>query len=454
MITRLRSTRMSRRGASTSVTDGHHPTSADPHSGAAGTSRRRTTTKLVAVLGVGAMLVAACGSKDSGGGDKGSSKGPLKIGLLNTMSGPFADLGKDGLIGAKIAVDEINAGGGINGQKVELVVKDEKFSATATVQAMREFASSGVKIVVGFDSSADCLAAVPVAVQNKMIIIAPTCSADEVTQKGYSDRLFAISANTSMFGKGAAVFANNQLKDVKTWDNLTFDYITGHQYWDGFQAAMKASNSPAKYGKSLFVPTDTSQWAPYITAMASAGGEKPKGLFSFMFPASLVSFFQQAKQYDFASKYSHILLPGAYEQVTASVGADAPETYFVYDYYFEAFNNPVNTRLVEAFKKDQPNSILYGPNTMTYQNYTALLAVKAGIEKAGSADPDQMIKVLPGLHFDSPKGDVYFRKDHLLAAPIAAFKCVGDASAPKKYKCPFAVELPAEEVLPPITAGG
>lgn len=411
----------------------------------------RWVKKAIATSALGALslTIAACG----GSGSSGSATGPLKIGLLNTMSGPFAQFGKDGLVGAQLAVNEINKSGGVNGRKLQLVTKDEQLSATTTVQAMRDFASQGIHIVVGMDSSADCLAAEPVAKQYDMVIIAPTCSDDSLTSTQYNDRLFAVSGNTAMFGKGAAIFAKQELGAAKTWDNLSFDYLTGHAYWDDFQKSLSASGSDATFGKSVFAPLATTQWSSYISSLSSSSESSPKGLFGFMFPASIVSFIQQAKSYGLLSKYKYLYFPGAYEQVAASLGASGPTAYYVYDYYYTAFHNSVNDAFVKAFQASQPNSQFYGPDTITYQNYTAILAVKAAVEKAGTDSGDAIIKVLPGLHFESPKGDVYFRSDHLLAAPIAAFECAGDASAAKGYSCPLATAIPAAEVLPAVTSG-
>lgn len=411
----------------------------------------RRVKKAIAAGALGALslTIAACGS----GGSSGSTTGPLKVGLLNTMSGPFAQFGKDGEVGAQLAVDEINKSGGVHGRKLVLVSKDEQLSATATVQAMRDFASQGVHIVVGMDSSADCLAAEPVAKQYNMVIIAPTCSDDSLTSTQYNDRLFAVSGNTTMFGKGAAVFAKQQLGAAKTWDNLSFDYLTGHAYWGDFQKSLTSSGSSATFGKSVFAPLTTTQWSSYITSLSSSSDATPKGLFGFMFPASIVSFIQQAKSYGLLSKYKYLFFPGAYEQVAASLGASGPTAYYVYDYYYGAFHNSVNDAFVKAFRASQPNAQFYGPDAITYQNYTAILAVKAAVEKAGTDNGDAIIKALPGLHFQSPKGDVYFRTDHLLAAPAAAFECGGDASAPKGYSCPMATSIPAAQVLPAITAG-
>lgn len=404
---------------------------------------------LTSALAAVSLTAAACAS----GGSSGTAKGPLQIGLLNTMSGPFAQFGKDGLVGAQLAVSQINKSGGVDGRKIQLVVKDEQLSATTTVQAMRDFASQGIHIVVGMDSSADCLAAEPVAKQYNMVIIAPTCSDDSLTSTKFNDRLFAVSGNTYMFGKGAATFAKQHFSTVKTWDNLSFDYLTGHAYWTDFQNSLQADQPGVAFGKSVFAPLTTTQWSPYITSLSSSSGVTPKGLFGFMFPASIVSFIQQAKSYSLLSKYKYLFFPGAYEQVAASLGASGPAAYYVYDYYYAAFHNPVNDAFVKAFQASQPKAQFYGPDTITYQNYTAILAAKAAVQKAGTDSGDAIIKVLPGLHFQSPKGNVYFRTDHLLSAPIAAFECMGDASAAKGYKCPFATAIPAAAVLPPVTAG-
>lgn len=410
--------------------------------------RRGASVTAASLLTALSLVAAACSGNGAGG-----AKGPLLIGLLNTMSGPFAQFGKDGLVGADLAVSQINSSGGVDGRKIKLVSEDEQLSATATVKAMRDFASQGIHIVVGMDSSADCLAAEPVAKRYDMVIIAPTCSDDSLTSTQYNDRLFAVSGNTYMFGKGSAIFAHQRFSDVKTWDNLSYDYLTGHAYWTDFQNSLKKSDPGVMFGKSVFAPLTTTQWSSYITSLSSASGAPPKGLFSFMFPSSIVSLIQQAKSYSLLSRYKYLFFPGSYEQISASLGASGPTTYYVYDYYYTAFRNSVNTAFVKAFQASQPNSQFYGPDTITYQNYTAFLAVKAAYDKAGTDSGSAIIKALPGLKFQSPKGTVYFQKDHLLSAPVAAFECKGSATAAKGYTCPYATAIPAASVLPPDTAG-
>src|SRR5215831_20491823 len=90
------------------------------------------------------VAVAACGG--SSAGTQSSTGGPpIRLGMIDTLSGPTAGVGTDGQKGASVAVDEINKAGGIlGGRKFEIVPEDEQLSPTASVKAVRDLNSQGV----------------------------------------------------------------------------------------------------------------------------------------------------------------------------------------------------------------------------------------------------------------------------------------------------------------------
>ncbi|ABZ83681.1 branched-chain amino acid abc transporter, amino acid-binding protein [Heliomicrobium modesticaldum Ice1] len=136
-----------------------------------------------------ATMLAGCGGGSSstaktGGGSAGSSSGNVvKIGALVDKSGKGADWGKKNEIAARIAVDEINAAGGINGAKIELVVKDTGGKNEDAVNLTRTLADEGVAAIVGPFFSGECEVAFPQANKLGVPIISPSSAKAGVSEK-------------------------------------------------------------------------------------------------------------------------------------------------------------------------------------------------------------------------------------------------------------------------------
>src|SRR5664280_1045892 len=130
-----------------------------------GALMRRGTSRAVAavasVICLGTTL-AACGSSSSGSSSSSAASGsPVTLGAIETMSGPFAQIGTSKVAGMKLAINEINKSGGADGHKLSLSVKDEQASTNATVTAVRELLGANVKLIMGGTTDSDCLAAAP-----------------------------------------------------------------------------------------------------------------------------------------------------------------------------------------------------------------------------------------------------------------------------------------------------
>lgn len=424
---------------------------------------RARGTLLAAIALMCFSLIAACSGSPAVQGDTAGDGGspntqassPIKVGLIAPQTGPYANIGRDIIIGAKIAVDKINRSGGVGGRKVKLVTKDSQFSPEVASRAMRELASAGVNIVTGFGSSASCLAAAPLAEEFNMVIISSTCSATAISTTDFHPRLFAISANSVMMATAGATIATTALSDVDVWSRLCYDYLTGHEFCDVFKDHV-TEEADVTFAKTRFPPLETSRWTPYVTSLASGlSSSRTYGLYVFLFPSDVVSLTKQGKAYGLYDKYKYVFVGATNGQAVASaLGPKGPEMQYVYDYFYKAFDNELNRYLVQTYKERHPDSPYHGPSAFTYQAFTAVLAIKAGVEAAGGVSPEQIAKVLPGLHFQSPKGEVHFREDHLLVAPVAAFRCGGSSDDPKGYECSGARPVPAEKVMPPVQIGG
>jgi branched-chain amino acid transport system substrate-binding protein len=397
-----------------------------------------------------ALAVAGCsdgGSKSDGA----ASAEPIKIGFLGTLTGGAADVGLTALEGVEIAVEELNAAGGVQGRKLEIVKKDEQLSPVATVKAMREFAQEGVKFITGFTSSADAIAAIPIAEQNGMVIVTAGATSTALTTTEFSKNLFEVASNTTMMNAAAAKLVGTEWKSVKEWQNVGFNYVTGHGSWDEFQKLAKEENPAVSFGKAVFYPLEGGQLGSYISSLVGTNpSSTDTGLFVSTFGGGAVTFAKQAQPYKLFDKYAVVANVGGGEELAAALGKDSPRIYYIHDYFYGAHQNPINDRLIEAWsKRDKVGPKTHGPHSWLYEGYTATMAFAQAIEQGKSADAADVLKTLPGMSFDTAMGKAQFRaEDHILAAPVSAVECFGDAASEFGYKCENAISVPAEDVLP------
>lgn len=123
------------------------------------------------------------------------SKKPIKIGFTGCLTGRLSDLGTAGRNGAMLAVEQINEAGGINGNIVELLVRDDKNEAETALKADLELIGEGVSAIIGHVTSSMCLAALPVINEKKIVMISPTASSDKLT--GLDDYFFRVCPDSN-----------------------------------------------------------------------------------------------------------------------------------------------------------------------------------------------------------------------------------------------------------------
>ncbi|CAN2048713.1 branched-chain amino acid transport system substrate-binding protein [Candidatus Magnetomoraceae bacterium gMMP-13] len=119
-------------------------------------------------------------------------KKPVKIGFAGSFSRQFSDMGIEGRNGVLLAIEQINKSGGIHGRPVELIVKDDQHDAKVAVQVDKELIAEGVVAIIGHMTSTMSMAVYPLINKEKIIMISPTSSTDELT--GIDDYFFRITS--------------------------------------------------------------------------------------------------------------------------------------------------------------------------------------------------------------------------------------------------------------------
>src|SRR3984885_11518930 len=196
--------------------------------------RRRPLLK--AGLAIGAMQVASPFVVKSLADD------PIKIGLDNPLTGTFAALGKNELIGCQLAVDQINAKGGILGRKVDLLVEDSTSgdAAVAVQKAAKLVERDKVDFLLGNINSALAQAMANYSFEKKAFQIVPGGHVDSVTGTQCHWNVFRVCNTTRMETNSVSTLL---LSYGKKWYFIVTDYAFGHGLQAGFEASLTAPNA-------------------------------------------------------------------------------------------------------------------------------------------------------------------------------------------------------------------
>lgn len=158
-------------------------------------------TRFLAILSLGILALTACES----GGDQ----GPIKIGFLGPLTGDAAPYGVDMLNGTKMAVEEINAAGGIKGRMIELIAEDGRCTGADAASATQKLVNvDKVVAILGGGCSGETLAAAPIAEAAGVVMISPLSSSPDVTMAG--DFIFRNYPSDALKTKAMAAFLREE----------------------------------------------------------------------------------------------------------------------------------------------------------------------------------------------------------------------------------------------------
>jgi branched-chain amino acid transport system substrate-binding protein len=166
--------------------------------------------------------------------------GEIKVGVNLALSGNLAPYGKATLDGIRLKIDEINAGGGIGGNKIILIIEDNKGDQTESKNAYKKLAGSDrVVTVIGPVTSTNAMAVRRDAAELKVPVISPTATNDKVTLR--NPYMFRTCFNDSFQGKIAANFAINEkgYKTAAILVDMNSDYSKGLS--ESFRKAFEAA---------------------------------------------------------------------------------------------------------------------------------------------------------------------------------------------------------------------
>ena len=181
----------------------------------------------LAILTLIVLILSACAVQQQQIEEKKELQGSYKIGVMMPLTGDAAAYGIAEQRGIKIALDEINSKGGVNGKKLEAIYEDSKCNPKDGSAAAQKLVNiDKVKVIIGGACSGETLGAAPITEANKVILISPTASSPDVTKAG--DFVFRTYPTDAYAGIIASEYAYNDLKAKKAaLITETTDYAQG-----------------------------------------------------------------------------------------------------------------------------------------------------------------------------------------------------------------------------------
>src|SRR5438270_1896775 len=217
----------------------------------------------------------------------------IRLGHLTPRTGFLGPLGEYAVMGVNLAVEEINAAGGVMGRKAELIAEDSVNPQTASTKAERLIERDKVACIIGEISSASGLAIAQVAQRNRTLFFNTGCNSDELRGKSCNRYMFHTEAANSMYvnAAGQALLRDGLVKGKK-WYSLTADYAFGHDLLRVAKRFMEA-NGGAFIADEL-VPTDATDFSGYLLKIRNA---KPDLVVSNLAGAQITNFMKQYMEY-------------------------------------------------------------------------------------------------------------------------------------------------------------
>ncbi|MGH7266912.1 MAG: ABC transporter substrate-binding protein [Candidatus Rokuibacteriota bacterium] len=376
----------------------------------------------------------------------------FKIGHMTFFTGPAAVLGEPSYKGLMLAVDEINAKGGLLGKrKIEVLKADEAAGTDANVKEMRRMKlSEQIDLFTGVISSGNTPALGPVAEELKLLTIFVDGCTDFLFDKAVPNPhyIFRITNIQSADGVTAALAMAQAWPQVRKVAHIHPDYSYGRNAFDHIRIVNEKLLPGSQVVSEGWPKLGTTDFTSHITKAISA---KPDVLVSSVWGGDYVAFYKQALRYDlfkkmkFASTIAFGVAPHA-------IGKDHPEgaisgVHSNYYFTFPPSNRwPVNTEFVKKYH----DKFKEYPNFQSEGSYVTMYMLKEAIERAnklagGWPDDDAIISQLENLSMAGPAGYIHIRPDNHQAYKDAI---TGFSKNVPEY--PFQILDPATAITIPI----
>jgi urea transport system substrate-binding protein len=362
-----------------------------------GRLRSRAGMLLIVVL---ALMASACGDKAGESSSSGATSGTeasgdtIKVGILHSLSGTMAISEVSVKDAEMLAIEEINAKGGVLGKKLVPVIEDGASDwPTFAEKAQKLISVDKVATVFGGWTSASRKAMLPVFERNKALLWYP------VQYEG-------LESSPYIFYTGATT--NQQIipgLDYLKQQGKKRIFLVGSDYVFPRTANKEIKAYAAANGMEIigeeYTPLGHTEYGTLVNKVVAA---KPDAVFNTLNGDSNVAFFKQLKSAGVTAAQMPVLSVSVAEEEVRGIGPENIAGHVVAWNYYQTTNTPQNPAFVEAYKKK------YGANRVTADpieaGYIQVYLWAEAVKKAGTTEVEAVRKAADGITFDAPEGKV------------------------------------------------
>jgi branched-chain amino acid transport system substrate-binding protein len=333
-----------------------------------------------------------------------SAQGTIRIGELNSYKA-FPAFLEPYRKGWTLAIEEINAAGGVNGAKLEVISRDDNGNPGDAVRVAEELASrEQVDLLMGTFASNVGLAVSDFAKQRKLLFLAAEPLSDKLVWESGNRYTFRLRASTYM--QTAMLIPEAARLKKKRWALVYPNYEYGQSAANAFKKLLKARQPDVEFVVELTPPLGKVDAGAIVQAMSAA---KPDAIFSALFGADLAKFVREGNTRGLFRDRPVVNLLAGEPEYLDPLKDETPDGWYVTGYPWSEIASPEHKRFLAAYQKRWNDY----PRLGSVVGYSAAMSVAAAIRKAGSTDTEKLIAAMQDLAVETPFGRIRFRTlDH------------------------------------------
>ncbi len=328
------------------------------------------------------------------------AQGVIKIGEVNSYKAQpaFLEPYKKGM---ELAVDEVNAAGGVNGKKIELITRDDNANPGDAVRVAEELISrEKIDVLMGTFLSNTGLAVADFAKQKKFFFLAGEPLTDKIIWGSGNKYTYRLRPGTYM--QAAMLVPEAAKLKKKRWALVYPNYEYGQSAVAAFKALLKAAQPDVEFVAEQAPPLGKLDAGSVVQALADS---KPDAIFNVLFGADLSKFVREGNTRGlFQGREVVSVLTGEPEYLDP-LKEEAPNGWIVTGYPW----NGIQTAEHKAFLAAYQGKFKDYPRLGSVVGYSAVKSIVAGLKKAGSADTEKLVLAFKGLQVDTPFGKITYR---------------------------------------------
>lgn len=361
------------------------------------------------------IIVAAAGCLLAASAAQAADTKPITIGVPVGLSGANSVVAPSVVQEAQLAVDEINAAGGVLGRKLALDVADDESGAAGAQKAFDSLVyQKKVDVLISMETSAARNAALPIVSKGQVPYIYTSF------YEGHSCNKY-LYVDAWVPEQQVPPIVDNFVKEknAKTYFLVGSDYAFGRGML-GFSRKYIEKQGGKVVGEE-YLPMDGTDWTTILSKLKDSKAEAL--ITSTAGGAPNVTLTKQMRAAGISIPYANLAVD---EGTAKSMGGDATGIYLSAS-YVTSIDSPENKKFLDAAKQ-KFGADLKTPNDLSVPEYEAVYLYKAAVEKAGGTDQAKVLEALPGVSFEGPRGTIRMDKEHHAPLTMYLGQVQGDGS--------------------------